>query len=222
MQGEREQKRGRENCRCVVEFMLGYDAVCCSFVFITPLCMDWRMEDVGGSTSRCIVHLLHVLREGVYAILILIVIDMEDFEMTMGSTYVRVLVRQLCQHELSDPLGNSRAIHRVLGAFLWKGRQAAEMAKSAGDLRAIAVSFRNCKLCVHSRFEPGVEAQVSSLNTRNAGEKHVQSLGVSLRCSAMVECCKLPYWEQRMEMDGDAGSWSRRLMCGGLGAQESV
>lgn len=31
---ERVCVRGRENCRRVVEFMLGYNAVCCSFVFI--------------------------------------------------------------------------------------------------------------------------------------------------------------------------------------------
>jgi hypothetical protein len=65
-----------------VEFVLGYDAVCCSFVFITSSCVDWRMEHVGGSTSRCIVQLLLVLREGVCAMLILI--DMEDFRSDDG------------------------------------------------------------------------------------------------------------------------------------------
>lgn len=148
MQGGGWKERGRENCR-VVEFMLGYDAVCCSFgVYHLVVC---GLED--GTCGRIYITLhsasFACVKEGVYAILILI--DMEDFEMTMGGTcctYVLVLVRQ---HELSDhsdPLGNSRAIHRVLGAFLWKGRQAAEMAKSAGDLRAIAVSFRSWKLCV--------------------------------------------------------------------------
>jgi len=55
---------------------------------------------------------LHVLRERIFAILR--VIDMEDFEMTMGVTFVPVLVRQ---YELSAPAGNSRAIHRVSRTF---------------------------------------------------------------------------------------------------------
>jgi hypothetical protein len=75
------------------------------------------------------------------------------------------------------------------------------MAKSAGDLRAIDVCFA----IANSRCRPLTLAwcwtKDSSLDTRNAGERQLELLGISLRRSATGECCKLPYWEPRMEME---------------------
>lgn len=89
-----------------------------------------------------------VLREGVCAILIMI--DMEDFEMTMGGTFVPVLVRQdmSCMSSWKLTCNSPRLVERQAGGG---------MARSAGDLRAIVVGFLQSETLSVS----DVEAKVS-------------------------------------------------------------
>jgi hypothetical protein len=140
---------GRENGRTAVWWSFGVGLRCCVLsiiMFITPLCMDTNDGACGRSTSRCIVHLLLVLWGGICAILMMI--DMEDFEMTMGATVqystVPMSAHLSASHELSS--GNSRAIHRVLGAFWWKGRQVAEWQYPLVIFGRSVCVFRDCKL----------------------------------------------------------------------------
>lgn len=149
--------------------------LCCSFCDYHPSGMD------GGSTSRC---RLPVLREGVCAILTLI--DMEDFEMTMG--------KYLCPRTCS-PASPDKSSWKLTcnSPRIWcKGKQVAERQDPLVILGR-SLWFRHCKLSVPANwFWPGVGAKSHLSNTGNAGERCLRALGVPLRCSAMVECCKLP------------------------------
>jgi len=114
----------------VVEFALGYDAV----LFILRLSPRrvW-MDDVDGSTctSRCS-FLPFVKRRGIC--------DIDNdrhgglFEMTMGGTFVPVLVRQdmSCVSSWKLTCNSPRLVERQAGG----GK-----VRSAGDLRAIVVDF---------------------------------------------------------------------------------
>lgn len=92
-----------------------------------------------------------VLREGVRAILIMI--DMEDFEMTIGGTYDPVPVRHdmSCVSSWKLTCNSPRLVERQAGGGM--------MVRSAGDLRAIAVDFSQ----VETLSVSDVEAKVSVL-----------------------------------------------------------
>ena len=106
--------------------------LCCSFHVHHPAACGWRRM---WADLHHVASLPCVKGRGICDI----EIDRHGgFEMTMGGTHVPVLVRQ---YELSAPAGNSRAIHRVASAILVERQAGDGRARSAGDLRAIAVSF---------------------------------------------------------------------------------
>lgn len=120
--------------------------LCCSFHDCHP--------GVDESSMWADLHVHHVaafhpvLREGVRAILIMI--DMEDFEMTMEGTYVPVLVRHdmSCVSSWKLTCNSPRLVERQAGGG---------MVRPAGDLRAIAVDFSQ----VETLSVSDVEAKVS-------------------------------------------------------------